>query len=306
MFPPFLPPNVARLSEATSIALAQSIQRRDVLTPLSAQAIATAVVPPPESVPSNVADFSNSPVVLLHGFDSSLLEFRRLWPLLAEQTETWAIDLLGFGFSDRPVDLEFSPDAIKTHLYASWKQWIGKPMVLVGASMGGSAAIDFALTYPEAVAKLVLIDGAGFAKGPAVSKLLALFPSIGPAATNFLKRPQVREKVSRRAYWDDQTFVTPDAECCASLHLEMPRWSEALIRFTCSGGYNFLSDKIARITQPTLIVWGRYDRILGTKDADRFVQTIKDCQLVWVEQCGHVPHLEKPQETAKAILAFLE
>jgi pimeloyl-ACP methyl ester carboxylesterase len=308
MFPKFLPPQVQQLSEATSIAMARSIERQGIVTPLLATPIETAFVHPPRP---QSAHFRKTPVVLLHGFDSSLLEFRRLLPLLTEQDElgaqvdAWAIDLLGFGFSDRPADIDYSPETIKTHLYYSWKTLIGQPMVLVGASMGGAAAMEFALAYPEAVAKLVLIDGAGFAKGPAVSKLLQVFPALGTGATNFLRQPQVREKVSRKAYLADQRFVTPDAECCAALHLDLPRWREALIRFTCSGGY-YLGDRIAQITQPTLIIWGRQDKILGVKDADRFKRTIGQSKLVWIENCGHVPHLEQPQATAAAILQFVQ
>ncbi|NJN49576.1 MAG: alpha/beta hydrolase, partial [Alkalinema sp. RL_2_19] len=247
----------------------------------------------------------DAPIVLLHGFDSSLLEFRRLLPLLGERRSTWAIDLLGFGFTDRPVDCDFSPDSIKAHLYYSWKTLIQRPMILVGASMGGAAVIDFALSYPEAVERLVLIDSAGFAKGPAISGVLSRFPAIGRIATNFLSRPDVRRQVSRKAYYDDKTFVTADAELCATLHLALPRWSEALIGFTCSGGYNFLGDRIAQVTQPTLVLWGRQDKILGTQDATRFERVLPQGKLVWLEDCGHVPHLEQAAATATVILDFV-
>nr|MBX2862729.1 alpha/beta hydrolase [Leptolyngbyaceae cyanobacterium MAG.088] len=78
-----------------------------------------------------------------------------------------------------------------------------------------------------------------------------------------------------------------------------------LIAFTKSGGYNFLSNRIQEIKLPTLIVWGERDKILGTKDAKRFEQTITNSQLVWIADCGHVPHLEKPRNTAEAIMAFI-
>jgi pimeloyl-ACP methyl ester carboxylesterase len=244
------------------------------------------------------------PFLLLHGFDSSVLEFRRLQPLLAEQTETWAVDLLGFGFSDRPTALPISPGAIKTHLYHTWQTLIGRPVVLVGASMGGAAAIDFALTYPEAVQKLVLIDSAGFAKAPNVSRFLGppLGDWLGYLAAEFLRNPRVRRRVSLQAY-HDPSFVTLDAERCAALHLLLPCWREGIISFSKSGGYNFLADKIAQITLPTLIIWGDRDRILGTADAAKFQVAIPHSQLVWIENCGHVPHLEKPQATAAALLS---
>lgn len=292
MFASFLPPEVAQLSEETSIALARQIVRSPITTPLSPTPIETAYVH---------QGAGGTPILLLHGFDSSVFEFRRLLPVLSAVHDTWIVDLLGFGFTDRPAKLPFSPDAIKTHLYYFWKAQIAQPVILVGASMGGAAAIDFALTYPEAVAKLVLIDSAGFAAGPAIGKFL--IPPIGFLATQFLRQPNVRRQVSLKAYFDP-SLVTADAELCAALHLKLLGWNQALIAFTKSGGYNFLSDRISSITQPTLILWGDSDNILGLRDAERFKSAIANSQLIWIEHCGHVPHLEKPDLTASHILAF--
>ncbi len=308
---PALPAAAAGLSEATSIAIAQQIQWVEVQVPLDATSTA-ATIP---VATGYVCQGSGPPVVLLHGFDSSLFEFRRLIPLLAQTAQVWAVDLLGFGFCDRVSvgesnrdrpDLttinRVDPDIIKQHLRAFCQQIIGQPIVLVGASMGGGVAIDFATSYPEAVKQLVLIDAVGFAAGPAVGKLM--FSPLDKWATNFLRNAKVRRKISQKAYYN-QALVTPDAELCASLHLLMPHWQEALITFTKSGGYNFLRPKIAQIKQPTLVLWGRQDNILGTKDAARFEQEIEQCQLIWIEDCGHVPHLEQARITAEYIVNFL-
>jgi pimeloyl-ACP methyl ester carboxylesterase len=292
MFPNFFPPEAAQLTEPTSISLAQSIERTALPTPLSAEPIFTTYLH---------QGVGETPLLLLHGFDSSVLEFRRLLPLLAAKRETWAMDLLGFGFTDRPTRVPFGPPAIKTHLYYFWKTLIDQPVILVGASMGGTAAIDFALSYPEAVKKLVLIDSAGFAPGPAIGKYL--FPPLGYLAAKFLQRPDVRKKVSLSAYVNS-SFVTADALLCAALHLRQPDWHRAIIAFTKSGGYPSLADRIAQIQQPTLILWGDSDRILGTADAAKFKETIPHSQLTWIPNCGHVPHLEQPQITAQCILEF--
>jgi pimeloyl-ACP methyl ester carboxylesterase len=283
---------VKQLTEATSIATAEKIQHSAIATPLQADPIKTAYVKQGDNP-------SASPILLLHGFDSSLLEFRRLMPQLQPHRETWAVDLLGFGFTDRPANVAFDPAAIKTHLYSFWQTQIQRPVVLVGASMGGAAAIDFALTYPDAVAELVLLDSAGFAAGPAMGKLM-IFP-LDRLATGFLANAWVRQKISENAYCD-RTLANEDARICAALHLEQPNWSRALIAFTKSGGYNFLSQKIQDISQPTLIIWGEQDRILGTQDATRFETAIAQSQLIWIPNCGHVPHLEQPDATAQAML----
>ena len=291
---PVLPTAAQALTEPTSIALANLVQRGLVSTPLT-----------PEPIPTTYAlsGVGLAPLLLLHGFDSSLLEFRRLLPALALHRQTWALDLLGFGFSDRRLSPSLSPAAIKTHLYSFWQQWIGSPVVLVGASMGGAAALDFAATYPAAIAALVLIDSAGFAAGPAMDKIMV--PPLDRLATAFLRNGWVRRNISRQAYYD-RTLVTADAQICASLHLECPDWQRGLIRFTQSGGYSLPAEQIASLTCPTLILWGEQDRILGTQDAQRFHQAIAGSQLRWIPQCGHVPHLEQPQAVARALGDFLD
>ena len=108
----FLPSEIAQLTESTSIALAQSIEQIPITTPLSKQPIATTYVH---------QGSGGTPILLLHGFDSSVFEFRRLLPLLAQENETWAVDLLGFGFTERLAGIPISPTAIKTHLYYFWE-----------------------------------------------------------------------------------------------------------------------------------------------------------------------------------------
>ncbi|MBN3874196.1 alpha/beta fold hydrolase [Nostoc sp. JL33] len=293
MFPNFLPTSVGQLTESASIALAQSIQTTALATPLINQPLTTTYVK---------QGSGGTPILLIHGFDSSVLEFRRLLPLLSGDNETWAVDLLGFGFTDRLSGIAYSPTAIKTHLYYFWKSLINQPIILVGASMGGATAIDFTLTYPEAVKKLVLIDSAGLAGGSPLTKLM--FPPLDYLATQFLSNLKVRDRVSRIGY-KNQSLASVDALCCGALHLQMPSWNQALIAFTKSGGYSaFRFKKISQIVQQTLILWGDSDKILGTGDAMRFKRAIPHSTLVWIQDCGHLPHLEQPQITAQHILSF--
>lgn len=297
MLPDFLPPSVAELTEPSSIQMAHAIQRQLIDTTLCLSPIQTTFTHQGNSS-------EHAPMLLLHGFDSSVLEFRRLLPLLTSaQQEVWAIDLLGFGFTDRPTNLPITPEAIKTHLYSSWKTLIERPIVLVGASMGGAAAIDLALTYPDIVKALILLDGAVFSGGPTLGKFL--FPPLDYWAVNYLRQPGVRDRISRTAY-ANPAFASADAAVCAALHLDCPGWHRAMISFTKSGGYGFSTEQVAPVKVPTLILWGQNDRILGTANAERLHQTIEDSELVWLDNCGHVPHLEKPDLTAQQMIRFIQ
>ncbi|NEO87813.1 MAG: alpha/beta hydrolase, partial [Spirulina sp. SIO3F2] len=279
--------------EPESIAIAQAIQAVPILTPSS---------PDPVQTPYVHQAGEKPPILLLHGFDSSLFEYRRLLPKLAPQHEVWAIDLFGFGFTERRPELTYNPEAIKAHIQAFWQTQIQQPVILVGASMGGAAAIDFTLSHPEAVRQLILIDSAGIPQRPWTWRLM--FPPLDKWATEFLRSPKVREQISRKAYADEK-WVTADANCCAALHLDVPDWSLSLMNFTKSGGYGSFAKQLPDLKQPTLLLWGERDAILGTKDANVFTQLLPNAKLVWIPEAGHVPHLEQSARVATEILQFV-
>jgi pimeloyl-ACP methyl ester carboxylesterase len=287
-----LPP----FTESTSIACWQQIQQQDVSLSVEADRPAMTVKT------SYLEQGRGTPVLFLHGFDSSLLEFRRLLPLLSDNWRAIAVDLLGFGFTERHPQFPPTPANIKHHLDQFWQAMIQKPMVLVGVSMGGAAALDFCLSFPERVEKLILIDSAGLAQQPFARYLM--FPPLDRWLTRFLASPKVRQTISRAAYYD-KGFANADAQLCASLHLDCPAWSDGLITFTQSGGYGSFRSRLPQLTLPSLVIWGRQDKILGTKAANQFAHLLPNAQLTWIESCGHVPHLEQAAQTATAIRQFL-
>ena len=290
MFPNFLPRDVELLKNSESIELAKNIRREPILTPLLKTEIATAYV----------RSGTGTPILLLHGFDSSLLEFRRLIPLLASTNETWAVDLLGSGFTERSPYISYNPDTIREHLYCFW-QLIKRPVILVGISMGGATAIDFTLSYPEAVEKLVLVNSVGYTGSFEIGRVLPQ-PAID-MGVEFWKQ--------RRAfglYWGQflglLDFETEDVIRCAALPSLMPGWTKAINDFTRSGGYYRLSERIPLVNKPTLILWGERDEVVGTQAAYRFRDAIARSQLVWLS-CGHSPQWSQPESVAKQIRQFI-
>jgi pimeloyl-ACP methyl ester carboxylesterase len=114
----------------------------------------------------------------------------------------------------------------------------------------------------------------------------------------------LRLRVSRIGY-KNQSLASLDALYCGALHLQMPSWHQALIAFTKSGGYSaFKLEILSQIVQQTLILWGDSDKILGTRDATKFQKAIPHSTLTWIQDCGHLPHLEQPEITAQHILEF--
>lgn len=123
-----------------------------------------------------------------------------------------------------------------------------------------------------------------------------------------LKSKPLRWAANFLSYRDKRTFATEDALRVGSAHCSNPDWERASINFVQSGGFVF-GDCVSRIKQKTLLIWGRNDQILDPKVYPAMFQRDVEPGLLstyWVEECGHVPHLEKPAEVAAAIAQFLK
>ncbi|KAL6657638.1 hypothetical protein ACP70R_005418 [Stipagrostis hirtigluma subsp. patula] len=305
-FPSFLPRAVERIRDRAAIRLAKRIERVPVKTGFSKSPILSSCVRPLEQ--QQGAD----PVVLLHGFDSldlksisysSVLEWRYTYPLLEEAgLEAWAVDILGWGFSDLETRPPCDVASKREHLYEFWKSYIKRPMVLVGPSLGAAVAIDFSVNHPEAVSKLIFIGASVYAEGPKDMTRLPKFVSY--AGVFVLKSLPLRVLATRLAFntIPDGFF---DWVQIGRLHCLLPWWEDATVDFMIRGGYNVLN-QIKQVKHKCLILWGEDDGIISSKLAYRLHQELPDAILRQVRQCGHIPHVEKPREAAKHVLEFLE
>lgn len=190
-----------------------------------------------------------------------------------------------------------------------------EPVVVGGASLGGAAVIEFAsqnLYSDEAstattdgfVRGTILIDAQGFVDG--IGPMSFLPPPLAKLGIRVLKSEPLRESANQMSYHDPTTYATRDALNVGRLHCLREGWEEGMLSFMQSGGFQ-PARKVSRISVPSLVLWGRQDGILkGEEFANKFIETLPDAELRWVEECGHVPHLEKPEETAALIREFLE
>lgn len=299
-----LPAALAEIEEAAarSAALRYRSVKLELPVEFATGPVSAAFIGPSEELGRRAEVAGQSPLVLLHGFDSSSLEFRRLLPELESAgVAVHLLDILGWGFGETSAVRDFSPAAKRAHLHAFWKQHLGgRPMVLGGASLGGGIAIDFAAAYPEAVERLVLIDAQAFIDGA---------PQLGPLGglgIKVLSSWPLRWMANQMAYFDKERFATDDAVRIGKLHLEAKGWEEASLNYLNSGGYT-LSPLVSRISAPTLLLWGEQDGILdGNEQVPRFQSELRGpVDLHWIPECGHCPHLEQPARAAELIAAFL-
>ncbi|XP_028803586.1 uncharacterized protein LOC114758681 isoform X3 [Neltuma alba] len=296
-FPSFLPKEVEKIKDPFARNLAKRIQRLPVPVKFSENLIMSSCVKPLKQSKEN-------PVVLLHGFDSSCLEWRYAYPLLEDAGfEAWAVDILGWGFSD----LEKLPpcDVVskRNHFYQFWNSYIRRPMILVGPSLGSAVAIDFAVNYPEAVEKLVLIDASVYAEG--TGNLATLPRAVAYAGAYLLKSTPLRLYANYLTFSDIPFNTSLDWTNVGRLHCLLPWWEDATVDFMTSGGYNVASE-IGKVKQKTLIIWGENDRIISNKLAVRLHCEVPDAIIRQISNCGHLPHVEKPDSVVKLIVEFVQ
>lgn len=247
---------------------------------------------------------SGPPLLLLHGFDSSFLEFRRLAPLLAPHYQLFIPDLYGFGFSPRPLDGHYNPTAVLDHLERLLPA-IGQRLApggaagpgvgLIGASMGGSVAVALARRQPQQIQRLLLLAPAGLTGRP-----MPLPPLLDGLGVRFLGLPAVRRGLCRTAFADPDADVGPAELEIASLHLQAPRWALALAAFARSGGFAGCGTPLP--PQPLAVLWGAQDRILRPPQK-RAAQALLGERVLELEQCGHLPHIDQAAAVAEHWLA---
>jgi pimeloyl-ACP methyl ester carboxylesterase len=287
---PFLPHEVAEITEPAAVEVARRLTRVPVR--VGGTVVETAHVPP-------FARGSGVPVLLLHGFDSSSMEFRRFLPRLHEGgIEAWALDLFGNGFTEFAAGSACTPEKRREHLLAFIEQVVQRPCLVLGASLGASAAIDLAVEHPSSVVGLVLVDGQAFESAPQLPGPLAAL------GVQVLRTVPLRSMANRLAYYDKERFATDDAMRVGRLHTHLPHWADANVAFMASGGYK-CADKVAAVTQRTLVIWGANDEIVPPATAERFAATLRDCRVTVIDKCGHVAHLEKPDALCAAVQEFL-
>jgi len=203
------------------------------------------------------------PLLLLHGFDSSHLEYRRLAPLLARRHQLVIPDLFGFGFCPRPLAVAYTPTTV---------------------------LVELARRQPQAIERLLLLAPAGLTGRP-----MPVPPLLDQLGARFLALPGVRRGLCRTAFADPDRDVGPAELEIASLHLRCPGWAPALAAFARSGGFAGCGEPLPG--QPIQVLWGRQDRILRPPQK-RAAQALLGERIRELDGCGHLPHIDQPATVA--------
>ena len=242
-------------------------------------------------------------VVLVHGLGKAAArDWENLIPALAQRYAVYAVDLPGFGFSDKG-NHHYSPDNMARVLDAALAPLVGRPFVLIGHSMGGAVAIAYAATYPQRVDRLVLVDVAG-----------VLHRSV---YAEFLARAAAQRVVGLDSPWYESMVraIQARAEVVplrGDLVLERAGVRQRILRGDPNAIAAFslvehdFSGDLREISAPTLIIWGGDDTIAPLRTGQALAATIPLARLVVLEGLGHAPMVEAPGRFNPVLLDELD
>jgi len=246
------------------------------------------------------------PIVLLHGTSASL----HTWDGWAQQLSTKhrviRVDLPAFGLTGPRPDADYSIAAYVRFVVALLDALQVTECALAGNSLGGQIAWNTALTHPQRVRKLVLVDATGYPLLPEsvpIGFQLARMPIVRDVMQYVLPRGLVQSSV--RNVYGDPAKVTPElVDRYYDLSLRAGNRQALVQRLQQPLSGNEAA--IPTIRQPTLILWGTKDRLIPSDHAQRFAHDLPSARLHLFEGLGHVPHEEDPLATVAVVQGFLE
>ena len=243
-------------------------------------------------------DMGSGPVVvLLHGLGSRKEDWLPVLEPMAQKFRLLVPDQIGFGRSDKPL-LDYSIQTYVDFLNEFLRQLKVEKASLVGESLGGWIAGLYVAeigggAHLIPVEKLVLVDAAGLKQDKPIPDLnpSSLAAMRGLMEAVFYDTSWLNEDALRKIFTDK--LAAHDGYTVRSL-LGNP----AL-------GTERLDDRLASIKVPTLVAWGKQDKLLPIGAGERYAAGIAGAKLVSFEKCGHVPPIEKTDEFVTAVVAFL-
>jgi len=247
------------------------------------------------------------PIILLHGTGASLHTWEGWTRELARGRRVIRFDLPGFGLTGPSPDGVYTIESYVDTVLALADALHVQRFIVAGNSLGGYAAWATAALHPQRVDRLILVDAAGY---PYQSQSIPLAFRI--ARTPILNRlmrdvlPRAIVASSLRDVYGDPSRVTPEL---VDRYFDLATRAgnrEALVARFDQTKPGALAERVREIQVPTLILWGRKDRLIPLEFGERFARDIQGSRLVVFDALGHVPHEEDPVRTVEAVLPFIQ
>lgn len=254
----------------------------------------------------------NGPVLLLlHSGAWSSIEYTVLQKQLNDSYTVYAVDLPGFGYSDKP-QVTYSLEYLTQQMSGFIEQLPQDQVNIVGASIGGTVAVHLAAAYPEKISTVTLIDPFGFGSEINQAAIIAQVPVL--AETVFTPNPVTFDFVLNHGLLSPDTM---DEEYRAALFglSQLPKAERAklsLLRSTITmrgvhpNVVQSVKNAATILTQPVLVLWGENDTYAPTQQHATAQEYMPQAEYYILPDAGHFAHMEVPHEISQHIRTFLK
>jgi pimeloyl-ACP methyl ester carboxylesterase len=241
-------------------------------------------------------------ILLLHGIGASHYVWRFIVPQLAKDHTVTAVDLLGFGLSDKPNTFKYDLDSQCEVILQLVKELKIEKCTLIGSSMGGTISLRLVQMHPEIFQKIVVLS-------PAADPKIVLFDLNRVSFLSPMVMPLVTERFVKqilRMVYSERRFITDEnIKIYSDPYSNNPSAIESFVK-----SFSLLKDprvleELELIKNPVLILWGRKDRIVSSKLAPRLQSKILNSTLEIHETGGHHIQEEDPDWVLSKIISFL-
>jgi pimeloyl-ACP methyl ester carboxylesterase len=243
---------------------------------------------------------NGKPVVLLHGAGGGGILWEPVLPCLCSHFRTIAPDIIGFGESAKPrarYDRQFFADWLHRVLD---RLDLGR-VSLIGNSMGGAIALQYALDHPDRIDKLILVGSAGLGlKGFSPLVFLAMAAAVllpSTATARHLARYLVA-RPDRLAEEEELAYLVAVARTAGARRQFLRGRGKAVRPFPVS--------RLRTLRRPVLLLWGQKDRILSVDNARLGLKAIDTATMRLIPGAGHVPYYDQPAEFCNHAIDFLQ
>lgn len=235
-------------------------------------------------------------VLCLHGLGASANRWAKAMAIIAKEYHVVAPDIVGFGYSDKP-SIHYTMDFFVNFVNKFTNRLKMNNLSLVGASLGGHIAVETTLRHENIVEKLVLVSPEGIMKDPTPALNHYIAAAMYPTFDN-----------AKKAFQEMSGSEDIDEEYTRDFvnRMKLPNAKYAFMSAIIGArSAPSITDRLAEIKVPTLIIWGKKDRLIPYQFAKEFHAKIKGSKLATMNSAGHTPYFEKPDNFCEILLDFL-
>lgn len=241
---------------------------------------------------------SPNTVIFVHGLGASAERWRSVIPYFKENYHVIALDLPGFGLSDKP-SIDYTIDFFVRTLSEFIAKLGIRDSIMIGSSLGGQITTEFTMAEPHLVNKMILVSPSGVVNYSTSALDAYIAAAISPTQNNVKNAFSMMGGLNKEV---DPKIINEFIQ-----RINVPNAKKAFLSAIISNRESKIScEKLSHLSTPSLIIWGDADPVIPKENSDLFLSCIKNCKFVEMKKCGHTPFVDDPKKFSKIVLEFLK